>query len=825
MTIKRTLSLMMSLMLLIFLAAPLASAETGSGYISTESYALNYNGAYDGCKWQYFSPYISSWYYDGIFDYNNSISFTLYNTTTGEHFPTYCTDIDTGLNNNSDFRRLNLEDSTYAAGSAGVLRSVMLKGFPNTDLATLGTAAGVDNLTVGEAVTATQLAVWQTAHGSLMKVKDFVYSFDTQWNSDGVTEHFGECYAEIESGYASEANEELIESHIKAVFDYLVNLEPTAPTGIAVSGSSFINWSDTPTVTTNEDGTCNVSATATVNVYKTDADTMTLSAVVGGYCTSTNLTSGENTVTLTIENVPADVAKGDVTLAIDGTQTLPQDVYLYDAVGDRGTSQSLIGIDGSQLPVHAELTVEAERVVHFYKTTKVVTGQDENGNATYERLPLEGIVFDIYLIATTQEYESGKKDVPTTPDVPGRNPDFTVITDTNGYASFNLTKQGMPDGVYLVVERSQTAIVAPVSPFYVVMPATNAEGTDWVYEITVEPKNEVQGKVEIEKDVISLGNDESTVDTYAPHTWIIGATVPLDIADGKSYVISDTLDNRLDYLGNLKVQVETLDGSQVAAVLTEAKDYTLTVTDVDSLADGKPSDAFTVSLTAVGMDRVAEAVGSSSSEYMIRVYFDAQINGNANMGEEIPNQATLDYTNSVNFDFNAESDIPKVYTGGIHILKADSEDNTPLSGAVFQVYRNATEAEVTAGTGLVYLKDDPAPKVLVTFFDNPDLTGDKVDTASSDENGNIVIYGLAYGTYYLVETKAPAGYNLLTEPVELTIDAVSHTVEKTVTVLNTSGAVLPETGGMGTTLFTLVGLILTLGAGVLMITRKRMNVE
>ena len=58
MTIKRTLSLMMSLMLLIFLAAPLASAETGSGYISTDSYALNYNGEYDGCKWQYFSPYM-----------------------------------------------------------------------------------------------------------------------------------------------------------------------------------------------------------------------------------------------------------------------------------------------------------------------------------------------------------------------------------------------------------------------------------------------------------------------------------------------------------------------------------------------------------------------------------------------------------------------------------------------------------------------------------------------------------------------------------------------------------------------------------------------
>jgi len=87
----------------------------------------------------------------------------------------------------------------------------------------------------------------------------------------------------------------------------------------------------------------------------------------------------------------------------------------------------------------------------------------------------------------------------------------------------------------------------------------------------------------------------------------------------------------------------------------------------------------------------------------------------------------------------------------------------------------------------------------------------------------VYISGLEYGTYYIKETKAPAGYNLLGEVKEIVINEVTHLDENTVTVLNKSGAVLPETGGIGTTWFIVTGAVLVLGAAIILITKKRVN--
>lgn len=223
------------------------------------------------------------------------------------------------------------------------------------------------------------------------------------------------------------------------------------------------------------------------------------------------------------------------------------------------------------------------------------------------------------------------------------------------------------------------------------------------------------------------------------------------------------------------------------------------------------------------MKKVGAAVGEACDDYLLRIYFDAQINTNAAMGEEIPNQATLDYTNSLGFDFKAESDIPKVYTGAIHLVKVDSQDQTkPLEGAVFQVYRPATIGEIADETmEKVTIDDMQTPMVQVSFFDNAELLGEKVQAVTSDAEGKVRIYGLAYGTYYLVETKAPAGYNLLDKSVELTIHEVSHLEESTVKVLNSGGTVLPETGGVGVMVFIIPGIVLMAAAVFVMMLRKR----
>ncbi len=135
-----------------------------------------------------------------------------------------------------------------------------------------------------------------------------------------------------------------------------------------------------------------------------------------------------------------------------------------------------------------------------------------------------------------------------------------------------------------------------------------------------------------------------------------------------------------------------------------------------------------------------------------------------------------------------------------------------------------------------------------------DLNGKIADEATdrnkylliSDEKGAFGIQGLGDGTYFLQETKAPAGYNLITSPIEFEITSTQENKElksvsikigeKTVngtvstgtvntTVENTKGTTLPETGGMGTTMLYVAGGILLVGSAVLLVTKKRMGHE
>ena len=96
----------------------------------------------------------------------------------------------------------------------------------------------------------------------------------------------------------------------------------------------------------------------------------------------------------------------------------------------------------------------------------------------------------------------------------------------------------------------------------------------------------------------------------------------------------------------------------------------------------------------------------------------------------------------------------------------------------------------------------------------------------TDNYGAATFGGLADGTYYLVETKAPAGYNRLEEPAEIKVEGSSTDTAKlsvTAKVPNSTGTTLPSTGGMGTTVFYVLGFVLVMGAVVLLVTKKRMS--
>lgn len=159
--------------------------------------------------------------------------------------------------------------------------------------------------------------------------------------------------------------------------------------------------------------------------------------------------------------------------------------------------------------------------------------------------------------------------------------------------------------------------------------------------------------------------------------------------------------------------------------------------------------------------------------------------------------------------------IPDNVTGSFRILKYNVYDSTQLlAGAQFAVYRAATSADtqtvtITCG-GIQYA-------VVPVTVDGATLV------LTTDENGTAVSPELPCDTYFLVETKAPAGYNLPEEAFKVTVMSGELTTVSTVEIANTPGNLLPETGGMGTQVFLILGSTLMAAAVVLLVTGRRMR--
>lgn len=788
----------------------------------TDAYALHYT---DGTPFYYGSRYGfthsfndpqtgSNWYYSHAPE-----MFDLVYTGGGQRvdIPVYCTDADTNTRSNMTYRRIDLEDCTYyPAGAAQRLRSVLLHSFPYLTVEQVASAVNesigqgtVTALTQGEVITATQQAIWSLAHGEKYTVRDhYTGLMDLNgYNRDRflVPESLDEC---VESAYTK--------TNITALYDYFMALEGMAPQADAVSEHTFEDV--TYEAEKQADGTYTVTVTYQVNTTIQDGDALTFRATCGDQVRTSELVVGAGSVCFegltTLE---------DVVLEINGYQ-LGGDVYLFDSVGDRETAQSMIGYDATRLPVHGEVVASPERVITIHKTT---TGE--------EKKPLANIVFDVYLVATMEELEKGQVSLgnkPTDAQIEAYQQEeklvTTLTTDENGLASFSLTENGQPDGVYLVVERPNAAVLEVVEPFFVAVPGTSADGSGHIYTVHIYPKNLTESGPDINKDVTQIGNDSDTFDVGKTHTWIIRSTIPAGIAEAKKYQITDTLDYRLTYRGALVVRLglATDLAGEETVTLEQNVDYLLTT--AQTTDDQNHSvDSFSVSLTAAGMTKIAQAVGTDGEKYELRVYFDAVIDQDAQMGEKIPNQAKVEYTNGLGLEYDADSDRPEVHTGGLGIWKVDARtgdngERIPLAGAVFRIARAATAQEIAAGEAKKLTVDGQILNVVfVSFYDNEALTGEKVTQATSDAQGMVTVYGLAYGTYYLVETQAPAGYQLLGSPVRVQIDATSHTRERIITVVNSSFD-LPESGGMGTALFTVVGLAcLGGGAAVLLTDRRR----
>lgn len=196
----------------------------------------------------------------------------------------------------------------------------------------------------------------------------------------------------------------------------------------------------------------------------------------------------------------------------------------------------------------------------------------------------------------------------------------------------------------------------------------------------------------------------------------------------------------------------------------------------------------------------------------IKVTYTATVNENA-PAKISNNEAKLIYSNDPTDSTKTMTitDKETVYSAKIVINKYETGDET-------KKLANAKFVLEDKGTNKYYLYNEKTNKI--------DWIADRTKASKFETtiNGEASINGLKNGTYNLYEIEAPEGYNMLTEPIEVVIngnDQDVSTLSKKVEVANNKGSMLPSTGGIGTTIFYVLGGILVLGAAVVLVVRRR----
>ena len=331
-------------------------------------------------------------------------------------------------------------------------------------------------------------------------------------------------------------------------------------------------------------------------------------------------------------------------------------------------------------------------------------------------------------------------------------------------------------------------------------------------DVVMEEKNEVPTNVKTVEEDSKVGKEGvnawgKTNDADIGQTVNFKSTITAQ-AGAENYVFHDTMSAGLTYTGVTGI---TLTGTTVDTTV-DASDYTVVT---EGLTDGC---TFEVRFTQAFCDTL-------KANDQIVISYTATLNENAVIaGEGNPNTSKISYGDSSNTKYTPDSQT-KTYTWDVDVFKytMDGETKKALAGATFTLSKNA---------------DGSKPIALVSEGNNVyrvAKTGETgtVTEITTDATGKFTIKGLDADTYYLTETAAPAGYNKLAGPVTIVIGengVVNGTTEAPqgvdeVKVLNQAGAELPTTGGIGTTIFYVLGSVLLVGAAVLLITKKRMSAE
>lgn len=389
---------------------------------------------------------------------------------------------------------------------------------------------------------------------------------------------------------------------------------------------------------------------------------------------------------------------------------------------------------------------------------------------------------------------------PTANDLDNAGYDLTEVPATTTSATAE-TFADLDLGLYYVAETTPAPGYDPVLPFLVTVPTTDPAapaGTSWLYDVVVEPKNRaVTAKSVDDVDAFHSdvpGNPGSAGDAVE---WTIRGNI--EDGDEDLYRVTDDLDSRLRFTGATA-------GLDAAGTVTPfvAGDYT-----VASSPRPGSGDRVVVSLTDAGLAKV-NAADPATTQVVVTVTSTVR----AGTTGRITNGATIQQTGDI------VTEVPDVSTrwGAIRIRK-ESAAGATLQGASFEVYASHTNDYGTASTtGLAGTTNADGSATITGLRYSDFAEGAAIGTTDP-----------AYAYYWLVETRAPNGFELLPEPVPFQItsgnandDIVDVTIEN---VPTNGGFELPLTGGTVPTLVIYAaGAMLIVGAVFLLARARRARV-
>lgn len=315
--------------------------------------------------------------------------------------------------------------------------------------------------------------------------------------------------------------------------------------------------------------------------------------------------------------------------------------------------------------------------------------------------------------------------------------------------------------------------------------------------------------------------DAETVEIGQVVTYTIKGTIP-DTTGYNEYVykIHDKLTAGLDFVNAQGLAPEGTD-YEVSVKLGEGDAETKT-----AVLSGDDKRTMTLDLSSWIRDNQGNKGSAFTVTYYAKVNKDAVVQTN--------NSASLEYGNNQNEITTTTPDVVTTPTYPLDIKKTDTQ-NTLLAGAKFRLYKNESDAKAANDNAIKVTGSEGS--YTVAADQNTEKNMDMVTTGTEVADGyNLRLNGLKAGTYWLVEKEAPAGYNKLTAPIKVRITqdgddelewsvSKNDTVEgdKIIDIENSTGTILPGTGGMGTILFTVVGiaLVLIIAASFVISRRKR----